>query len=109
MHGVKNQHPSVETLADLLTEPEWEELAARSSVGVITTFSDLNAARLENLGLVVAGLPTAAGYALLLHWLRRDRLERGKTPWWRRILEPSRHDLRMRTLILAWPGDETTR
>lgn len=34
MHGFQNQHPSVETLADILTEHEWEELAAGSSVGV---------------------------------------------------------------------------
>jgi len=105
MHGVLDQHPSVETLADLLTEAEWEELAARSSVAVITTFSDGAADRLVHLGLLAVGRPTAAGYALLLHWLRRDELARGSKSWWRKMLdEVPKHHRRMRTLILAWPG-----
>jgi len=67
-------HPSSDQLYDLLTREEWEALAVFSSEGVITRLPDaITKERLLRLGLTGHGeRPTAAGYALLLTWLRRN-------------------------------------
>lgn len=71
---VQTIHPTSDQLYDLLTREEWEGLAVFSSEGIITELPDTGTkTRLVRLGLIGAGeRPTAAGYALLLSWLRRN-------------------------------------
>ena len=99
---VRPPHPAVSDLYEALSQADWEGLAVAGSEGVITSPVPVNTVeRLIGLGVVASyGYPTAAGYALLLAWLRRNP----RRSWWaslRQSRAQMTHENRMRLLITA--------
>lgn len=98
-------HPSVEALYTVLLPEEWEGLAVASSEGIATRPASSSIDnRLKGLGLITQNrLPTAAGYALLFAWHRRNPPRSSR--WWSAISrEQRRHEDRMHLLIDVGPA-----
>ena len=95
---LRPDHPAAD-LHDALDEPLWEGLAAAAVENVLVAATEPAVeARLINLGLLFqSGLPTAAGYALLLRW-HRTFSRRRRSRWWSRKATPTRHEVRMRVM-----------
>jgi len=92
-------HPSAD-LFDALDESLWEALATAATENVLTgPVADGAMKKLASMGLMQGGArPTAAGYALLLHWHRKHRRPRGLRSWPRLLKGESRHVIHMRSL-----------
>ena len=95
---LRPDHPAAD-LHDALDEPLWEALAAAAVENVLVAATEPAVeARLIRLGLLFAsGLPTAAGYALLLRWHRAFKRRR-RSRWWARKAALTRHEVRMRAM-----------
>ena len=95
---LRPDHPAAD-LHDALDEPLWEALAAAAVENVLVAATEPAVeARLVRIGLLFAsGLPTAAGYALLLRWHRAFK-RRHRSRWWARKAALTRHEVRMRAM-----------
>lgn len=93
---LSDEHPS-SALLDGLTEDELEGLgAAATEMQVVRATPEATHHQLVGKGLLLpAGRLTAAGYAVLLAWHRRFRLQ---DRWWKAL---SNHQQRMRDM---WGG-----
>jgi len=99
---IKTVHPSVEALYELMTNDEWEALAALSSEGIATRMPDEDTLqRLRDRGLLgLGGHLTAAAYALLFRWLRQNRHSTKLLKRLRQTPDERRHYYRMNLLLL---------
>lgn len=96
--ALRPDHPAAD-LHDALDEPLWEALAAAAVENVLVAATEPAVeARLVRMGLLFAsGLPTAAGYALLLRWHRAFK-GRHRSRWWAPKAALTRHEVRMRAM-----------
>ena len=95
---LRPDHPAAD-LHDALDEPLWEALAAAAVENVLVAATEPAVeARLVRMGLLFAsGLPTAAGYALLLRW-HRAFSRRPRSKWWACKAALTRHEVRLRAM-----------
>jgi len=92
---LRPDHPAAD-LHDALDEALWEGLAAAAVEDVLVAATEPAVeACLVRMGLLFpSGLPTAAGYALLLRW-HRAFSRRPRSRWWARKATLARHEVRM--------------
>jgi len=92
------EHPAAD-LHDALDETLWEGLAAAAVENALVAATEpADEGRLIKLGLLFpSGLPTAAGYALLLRW-HRTFSQRRRSRWWFYKATPTLHEVRMRAM-----------
>lgn len=95
---LRPDHPAAD-LHDALDEALWEGLAAAAVENVLVAATEPTVeACLVRMGVLFAsGLPTAAGYALLLRW-HRTFSRRRRSSWWARKAMLTRHEVRMRAM-----------